>query len=57
MAVLNWMSLAPDFNTRLYSPVEIFGDVFYNKLNSFREMAWNGDEPLNRRESKFAGLV
>lgn len=57
MALLNWMSLAPDYNTRLYSPVELFNDIFYNKVNSFRETAWSGDEPLNKRESKFVGLV
>jgi hypothetical protein len=56
-AVLYFVSIAPDYNKRLYSPVILTNGVFYNKLNSFKEWNWDGAEPLNTRESKFVGLV
>lgn len=31
--------------------------MHYNKINSFKEWDWAGDEPLNKRESKFLALV
>lgn len=51
------MSIAPDYNKRLFSPVTITNGVFENTLNSFSEWAWDGPEPLNLRESKFTALV
>lgn len=56
--MLNWLSLASDYNKRLYSPVEIRnGNTLVNKINSFKEWEWDGPEPMNLRESKFIGLV
>lgn len=58
-AVLNWMSIAPDYNKRLFSPVSISSETstFFNHINSLKEWAWDGPEPLNLRESKFIGIV
>jgi hypothetical protein len=50
IAVLNWMSIAPDYCDRLFSPVYLKKDgVTYNMINSLREWSWEGPEPLNRR--------
>jgi hypothetical protein len=58
IAVLNWMSIAPDYKDRLFSPVYLKknGQV-YNMINTLKEWKWEGPEPLNLRESHFIGLV
>lgn len=56
--MLNWLSIAPDWNTRLFSPVHLrLNGVEVNKINSYKEWEWAGPEPLNLRESKFTALV
>lgn len=55
--ILTFVSIAPDYNTRLYSPVYLTDGIFTNKINSLREWNWDGGEPLNSRESKFIALV
>jgi hypothetical protein len=37
--VLNWMSSAPDYNKRLFSPVTITAEenTFFNQINSMKE--------------------
>ena len=58
VGVLNWIDLTADYNQRLFSPVLLrSGGVLYNQVNSLREWAWDGPEPLNTRESKFIALV
>lgn len=52
-----FMSTAPDYNKRLYSPVSLTDGEFYNEINSYFEWGWAGGEPLNTRESKFIGIV
>lgn len=54
---LMFMSTAPDYNKRLYSPVSLTDGEFYNEINSYFEWGWAGGEPLNTRESKFIGIV
>lgn len=51
------MSIAEDYNKRLYSPVNLTNGVFKNVMNSYIEWKWNGPEPMNLRESKFAALI
>jgi len=52
------MSIAPDFNSRQFSPVylKINGKTL-NKVNSLKEWNWDGTEPMNTRESKFTALT
>jgi hypothetical protein len=52
-----FMSTAPDYNKRLYSPVKLTDGLFFNEINSFFEWNWDGTEPLNLRESKFVALI
>ena len=52
-----FMSTAPDYNKRLYSPVKLTDGLFFNGINSFSEWNWDGPEPLNLRESKFVALI
>jgi hypothetical protein len=51
------MSIAPDYNTRLYSPVILTNGKFNNTINAFHEWNWRGIEPLNTRENNFAALI
>jgi len=57
ITVLAFMSTAPDYNKRLYSPVKLTDGIFFNEINSYAEWFWDGAEPLNLRESKFVALV
>lgn len=58
IVTLNWMSIAPDYNTRLFSPVMLkVNGVVRNKVNSLKEWSWDGPEPMNTRESKFTALA
>lgn len=54
---LLWLSIAPDYNKRLFSPVTLTNGKFKNIINSFKEWDWHGPEPLNRRHSKFIAVV
>ena len=56
-SILNFLSTAPDANSRLYSPVKLTDGLFFNEINSFKEWDWNGPEPLNHRNSKFISLI
>lgn len=52
------MDLTSDYNQRLFSPVRFYADgKLHNVVNAQREWSWDGDEPLNLRESKFYGLI
>ena len=51
------MSTAPDYNTRLYSPVKLTDGEFFNEVNSNIEWEWDGPQPRNKRESKFVAIV
>jgi hypothetical protein len=52
------MSIAPDYNTRLFSPVYLKKNgKTINMVNSLREWEWDGPEPMNTRESKFTALT
>ncbi|CAK63336.1 unnamed protein product (macronuclear) [Paramecium tetraurelia] len=57
ITVLSFMSVAADYNKRLYSPIKLTDGLFFNEINSFFEWNWDGPEPLNLRESKFVALV
>ncbi|KAM3136087.1 hypothetical protein pb186bvf_011892 [Paramecium bursaria] len=57
ITVLNFMNTASDYNTRLYSPVQLTDGQFFNQVNSFKEWSWIGDQPMNKRESKFVSIV
>lgn len=57
IANLNYYSIAPDYNKRLFSPVTITDGTFTNIINSLKEWSWAGPEPLNLRESKFIAIV
>lgn len=54
---LNFYSVAPDMNKRLFSPVTFSNDQFTTTLNSPKEWQWNGPEPLNKRRSEFISIV
>ena len=52
------MSIAPDYNARLFSPVYLKKNgVTLNIVNSLKEWNWDGPEPMNTRESKFTALT
>ncbi|KAM3142669.1 hypothetical protein pb186bvf_005328 [Paramecium bursaria] len=57
ITVLNFMNTASDYNTRLYSPIQLTDGQFFNQINSFKEWSWLGDQPMNKRESKFISIV
>ncbi|KAM3135691.1 hypothetical protein pb186bvf_012217 [Paramecium bursaria] len=57
ISVLNFMSTAPDKNKRLYSPIQLTDGKFFNQINSFREWQWNGNQPMNKRESRFVSII
>ncbi|KAM3144741.1 hypothetical protein pb186bvf_003050 [Paramecium bursaria] len=56
-SILNFLSTAPDADSRLYSPIKLTDGLFFNEINSFKEWDWNGPEPMNHRNSKFISLI
>lgn len=60
LAILEFESIAPDFNKRSSAPVYIASEetpAFRNKINMFKEWVWDGPEPMNLRENIFIGVV
>ena len=50
-------SIAPDYNKRLFSPLDLTDGQWYNRINSHWEWEWDGKEPLNLRKSFFNAIV
>ncbi|CAD8178892.1 unnamed protein product [Paramecium pentaurelia] len=57
ITAMGFMSVAPDYNKRLYSPIKLDDGKFFNEINSQMEWHWSGAEPKNLRESKFVALI
>ncbi|CAD8161606.1 unnamed protein product [Paramecium octaurelia] len=57
ITAMGFMSVAPDYNKRLYSPIKLTDGEFFNEVNSQMEWHWSGAEPKNLRESKFVALI
>jgi hypothetical protein len=57
--VLEYESIAPDFNTRIMWPVYLRfdGGNWTSETNGWREWMWNGGEPLNKRLGRFVSVV
>jgi len=57
--VLEYESIAPDFNTRIMWPVylKFDGGNWTSETNGWREWQWNGGEPLNKRLGRFVSVV
>jgi hypothetical protein len=58
-AVLEYESIAPDFNTRIMWPVTLnyWGGSWTSVTNGYREWDWNGPEPNNHRLARFMSIV
>lgn len=59
LAVLEYESIAPDFNTRIMWPVSLsyWGGNWTSITNGFREWDWNGREPNNKRLGRFVSTI
>jgi hypothetical protein len=59
LAVLEYESIAPDFNTRIMWPVylKFDGGEWNTTTNGWREWEWEGNEPLNRRMARFVSVI
>lgn len=57
--MLEYESIAPDFNTRIMWPVSLTfdGGNWTSITNGWREWQWNGGEPLNKRLGRFVSVV
>jgi len=57
--VMEYESIAPDFNTRIMWPVYLKydGGRWNSTTNGWREWAWEGNEPLNLRLGRFVSIV
>ena len=58
-AVLEYESVADDFNTRIMWPVYLTADGsnYTTATNAWREWEWLGNEPLNRRIGRFMSVI
>jgi hypothetical protein len=60
--IIEFESIAPDFNTRMISPVYVAtenhapGKWINNSLNMWKEWDWLGREPMNDRMQRYYGL-
>jgi hypothetical protein len=59
LAVLEYESIAPDFNTRIMWPVTMnyWGSNWTSTTNGWREWDWQGTEPQNHRLGRFVTAV
>lgn len=59
IAVLEYESIAPDFNTRIMWPVMLnyWGGNWTSVTNGWREWDWKGPEPQNRRLARFVSTI
>jgi len=59
LAVLEYESIAPDFNLRIMWPVTLnyWGGNWTSVTNGWREWEWDANEPLNRRFGRFVSIV
>lgn len=55
--VLEWDAISSDKQKLSPAPVYITNDKFTNKINMWREWAWQGPEPLNERLNRFVSLI
>ncbi len=57
--MLEYESVAPDFNTRIMWPVNLTydGGNWTSVTNGWREWEWNGGEPLNKRLGRFVSVL
>lgn len=57
--VLEYQSIAPDFNTRIMWPVYLSfdGGNWLTWTNAYKEWEWEGGEPLNKRLGRFISLI
>lgn len=58
-AILEYESIAPDYNTRIMWPVSLKfdGGNWTSYTNGFKEWAWSGSEPLNKRLGRFISTI
>lgn len=58
-AVLEYESIAPDFNARIMWPVTLnyWGGNWTSITNGWREWSWNGPEPNNKRLARFVSTI
>lgn len=59
IGVLEYESIAPDFNTGISFPVYLSydGGSFTTATNGWRQWEWQGLEPLNKRLNRFVSIV
>jgi len=59
LAVLEYESIAPDFNKRIMWPIFLKYDTgnWTSTTNGWREWDWMGPEPLNQRLARFVSVV
>lgn len=57
--VIEYESIAPDFNTRIMWPVylKFEGGLWNSTTNGWREWEWEGNQPLNLRLARFVSVV
>lgn len=57
--VLEYESIAPDFNARIMWPVQLkyWGGNWTTYTNGYREWEWDGPEPLNKRLARFISTI
>jgi hypothetical protein len=57
--VMEYESLAADFNTRIMWPVYLRpdGDAWTSETNGWKEWEWMGTEPLNKRIGRFTSII
>ena len=57
--VIEYESIAPDFNKRIMWPVylKFDGGNWNTSTNGWREWEWDGNEPLNKRLGRFVSVV
>ena len=55
LAVLEYESIAADFNKRIMWPVYLKyeGGPWNSTTNAWKEWQWDGDEPMNLRLARF----
>lgn len=59
LAVLQYESIAPDFNLRIMWPVTLnyWGGNWTSVTNGWREWDWLGPEPMNHRLARFVSTI